>query len=272
MVDFLDKHGCSFFIAVTVLIVGYGILLEQNPVLAQLLIKIILLLVLSFLFYLDIKKRGPIHRLFSRVICSFKGHDLGSPKYSFLSAELCKKESICNRCASQVKEEIRHQISGAKTYFQPDGMKCNRMSDCKNCSKPILLGTQEHEVSAAKIYFEISKKGDQCERMSNCTNCGTPVKLGIQSHEEQRVESPCETAMKCQNCGRKRILEDRHQYKFVSSRQAGPRVYDGIVGEWVCNYEEEYKCEVCGNTKIELDRWDERPDHLQGVKEMTGLG
>lgn len=243
---------------------------QEKPTIALLLTIFVLSLVYM---YFDIKKRGPIRRWWSKILCSLKGHNFDSTNYKFLSVMKCKKSSACKRCGLCIEDEIPHDVSDLKIHFEPIGsqnVQCGKFAECKNCEESIFLHGQEHEVSDAQIYFKSSY--EDCEKMANCTNCNQPVKLDTQQHVEQRVETACETGMKCKNCNNIRVLEDRHQYKFVSSTQIGNRVFDGLVGEWVCDYDREYKCEVCGKKKIERDRWDERPNHLLGLKEMTGEG
>ena len=204
-------------------------------------------------------------------VCKIKGHEFSAPNYKFLWVKECKKSITCKRCGMHIEEKIPHDVSNSKIYFKPTGYEnaqCAKCADCKNCGKSVLLHAQEHEFSNAQIYFKPSD--EDCEKMASCTNCGQSIKLGIQSHVEQPFETTCEAGMKCQNCGDARIIEVRHKYKFVSQTQVGPRVYDGLVDEWVCDYNIVYKCEVCEKTKIERSSWEDRSSHLRD--QMTGEG
>jgi DNA-directed RNA polymerase subunit RPC12/RpoP len=244
----------GFIVIVGLLIIGVLIVIAPKAMISIGLITVLLLILLVI----------PSTRIrFQKAVCKIKGHNFSSPSYKYVRNEECKKSSTCKRCGASIEQVILHDTSDAKIYFEPisNNMQCAKYSTCKNCGKPILLHAQEHEVANAQIYFKPSYK--DCERTANCTNCGQPVKLSVQEHVEQPFETPCETGMNCQNCGSIQILEDRHQYKFVSQTQVGPRVFDGLLDEWVADYNIEYKCERCGKTKIERNSWEDKSSHFR---------
>lgn len=245
----------------------------------------------------------------SSAICRVKGHDFQFIRYQLLSNEDCEEITECRRCGLFATNVTPHKIFQTTIYFKSSGNDCIKTADCKKCGEHIQLGIQEHDISVSEIYFRPSNtdcvtmrkckncgalikfgilehdisgsdvyfrpSGNDCARMANCKNCNGSVTLEVQEHKEKTVDMPCQKVMRCENCTNSRVIvifEEGHQYKFVSSTQVGDRVFDGLVDEWVCDYDNEYKCEYCGKTKIERDSWKDRPGHLQALKEMSGKG